>query len=202
MNGNPSDDTERPRTWADAAPFIPKQQSYPKQQPQVPRPAQQALHLPLVSMHATYGPPASRAQSSPATSSLKLQFSCAQTISLAEGVAQPTTMYICGIPNCLSLVGLVELINIHGFGNTYDLVYIPTSIPNGRHNLEEGLKSACVNFKYPAHAVAFERDFCKSDTPGCEWMNIMCVKPYHCQGHKANMEMHFQTFPGDFLTFP
>lgn len=132
------------------------------------------------------------------------QLSCVQAADPVRGPAQPiTTMMICDIPSRQTIGEVIEAINKHGFNNTYNLVYMPISIPRGRRTRNQTMKAAFVNFRHPGYAAAFERVFCKTALPRTKSSKNMWAKPAHCQGYEANMKISStHPCPGDLLTFP
>ena len=68
---------------------------------------------------------------------MKFQPSLEQTVDAACDAAQPsTTMMICDIPAGKGVCDLVEVINMHGCGGTYGLIYMDLSIQLGSGSRE------------------------------------------------------------------
>jgi len=139
--------------------------------------------------------------------SIETQFSQAQ-VAPPPGLDMPptTTMMICDIPSSQSIDDVIEVIDMNGFGYTYDLVHMPVNIPKGRRTHNQTMKAAFVNFKHAGYAAAFERAFHKITFPqqGSRQRSkkMSWAKPSHCQGYDANMVLSLAAdLPGELRTF-
>jgi hypothetical protein len=103
-----------------------------------------------------------------------------------------TTLMIGGFPCHLSLSDLGHVLNDHGFGTAFDLVYLPR--PKGlrtRNRSSQNNKGyAFVNFKTPELATAFAEIFAKMTFQSGQLEKKCYAKPALCQGYAANLQQY------------
>ena len=103
-----------------------------------------------------------------------------------------TTLMIYNIPPGYSVEQFIDVINYHGFENTYDLVY------KGRRT-----RFAFVNFVRPEFATKFANVFTEFLFPYQGWDKRSSTKPAVCQGYQALLDLHMNRplQSGCLLTF-
>lgn len=113
-----------------------------------------------------------------------------------------TTLMICDIPCRQTIQQVIDSINANGFTGTYDLVYMPPQKGFRRPKHSQNMGYAFVNFKRTEYAAAFEHIFKDFTFPNCHSKKLSYAKPAHCQGYKANLEMHSKLrLSGCLITF-
>lgn len=106
-----------------------------------------------------------------------------------EGI---TTLMICDIPCRQNINQIIDAINVHGFENTYDLVYMPAHKASRVVNHFQNVGYAFVNFKQPEYACGFMQAFQNYRFPNCLSKKLSYARPAHHQGFQANMDMHLK----------
>jgi len=103
-----------------------------------------------------------------------------------------TTLMVCDLPCCLSIQEVVDTMNLRGFSNAFDLIYMPRpkGLRSEKTGLHHNLGYAFVNFKTPEKAMEFERTFSDFTFPGGASMKRCYTKPAQRQGYKANWKKH------------
>jgi len=111
-----------------------------------------------------------------------------------------TTMMLCDIPCRLSIQEVVDAMDLQGFSNTFDLIYMPRpkGLRSEKAGLHHNLGYAFVNFTTPEKATEFVESFSDFIFPGGYSMKRCYTKPALCQGYKANWKKHsVKAFCGD-----
>lgn len=109
-----------------------------------------------------------------------------------------TTLMLCGIPCRQKVDQVISAINKAGFGNTYDLLYMPAKRPR----ISQNLGYAFINFKTPEAAVAFGEAFDNFRFPSTS-SNKTCHTKRAChQGYHENFNRYMkQCAVGCLVTF-
>jgi len=103
-----------------------------------------------------------------------------------EDAAKVTTLMICGIPCRQSVDQIIEAINMTGFENTYNLLYVPAKRPR----ISQNLGYAFVNFKTPEHAASFGQAFQNFCFPSSLSTKLCHTKPACHQGYQENLSRY------------
>jgi len=126
----------------------------------------------------------------------------ASALACPEELHPITTLMICDLPCRQSIHQLIEVINELGFGNTYDLVYLPPGKRHQKAKHSQNIGYAFVNFKLAENAAAFCQTFQDFVFPHCESKKLSFAKPAFRQGYEANLQMHSKQLSGScLLTF-
>jgi len=115
---------------------------------------------------------------------------------IAEEPEEPeeviTTLMIGGLPCHLNLADLVNVIDEQGFGNSFNLLYLPR--PKGlrtRNRSSQANKGySFVNFKTPELAARFSEVFSKFAFQSGQLKKECYAKPALCQGYEANLKQY------------
>lgn len=94
-----------------------------------------------------------------------------------------TTLMVCEIPSRQTGDKFVNLINAHGFDNTYDLIYMPRS--KGSH-----AKCVFINFVRPEFATTFAQYFNDFRFPNNRTGKRSYTRPALYQGYQSQFDMH------------
>jgi hypothetical protein len=114
-----------------------------------------------------------------------------------------TTMMLCDIPCRRTVEQVIEAIDMHGFIDTYDLVYMPHQKGRRTPSQSHNMGYAFVNFKKQEWAMSFMGAFNNFRFPGSSSAKVSYAKPAHCQGFTSNLDMHKKKVAvGTLLTFP
>jgi hypothetical protein len=103
-----------------------------------------------------------------------------------------TTLMICDIPCRQNINQIIDAINVHGFENSYDLVYMPAHKASRVVNHFQNVGYAFVNFKRPEYASGFIQAFQNYSFPNCLSKKLSYARPAHHQGFQANLDMHLK----------
>jgi len=103
-----------------------------------------------------------------------------------------TTLMLCDLPCRLSILEVVDAMNLQGFSDTYDLIYMPRpkGLRSEKAGLHHNLGYAFVNFTAPEKAKEFAAVFSDVIFPGGLSMKKCYTKPAQRQGYKANWKKH------------
>jgi len=107
-----------------------------------------------------------------------------------EEQTEVTTLMICDIPCRRSIEQVMEVVDMHGFANTYDLVYMPHQKGRRTQAQSQNVGYAFINFKESTWATAFMDVFVNVRFPSSSSEKLSYAKPARCQGFEANFEMH------------
>lgn len=122
----------------------------------------------------------------------------------AEAITNFTTLMLCDIP-CRRTVDEVQAsIDVHGFANTYDLIYMPhrTDRNISATARVQNLGYAFVNFKKAEWAASFMTVFANYQFPACASKKLSYAKPAQVQGYEENLSLHTKRQGGCVRTFP
>jgi len=100
-----------------------------------------------------------------------------------------TTLMICNIPCRITQQQLIDVIDLMGFKERYDFIYLPTggrSSTVGSSNLGYGF----INFTGPMDADPFMKAFLNFQFEGTSSTKVCTVRPAHIQGLENNI-VHF-----------
>lgn len=99
-----------------------------------------------------------------------------------------TTLMICDIPCRQTIEQIIDAINLHGFANTFDLVYMPAKRPKYIQNMGH----AFVNFRTAAHASAFGEAFNNFRFASLLSKKVSYTKPAPHQGYTENLNSYIK----------
>jgi hypothetical protein len=115
--------------------------------------------------------------------------------STLEPDVEITTLMVCEISPRQTVDKFVNLINAHGFNNTYDLIYMPRS--KGSH-----AKCAFINFVRPEFATTFAQYVNDFRFPNSKTGRHSYTRPAFYQGYQSQFDMHAnRSKSGTLLTF-
>jgi len=106
----------------------------------------------------------------------------------AAAAREVTTLMMCDIPFCQTIDSIIDTINSHGFIDTFNLVYMPSSDRKYLQNLGY----VFVNFKTAEYAMSFREAFQGFRWPKTLSEKMSYTKPALCQGYAENVNSYIE----------